>query len=695
MGVQEVYRACVESTLGRFFIALRKRRAPELRSILAEPQAIQLETFNKEVWAIESRTVLHPSGENIKVTAQESADDIPSEWWEALQANQLELHGNYLWRPASSIFAPQSKNDREKLDALQSVTLILNDADMSPIAKAHQLMQVKGLGESTATGLVMVFHPESFAIRNKQSRAALVKLNIHEDSLESFQGAVAELRQTVGAEDFLKLDFFLYQVAQGNADLMTMKPADAWLFQANPGLFDLEESLQSLKDGDKDDWSVSRYRDEMKIGDHVVLWQGGPTAGIYALGTLIGLPFQRPTADFWPDREQREPTEWAVPFHYTQILREPISKAVLSEHPVLKDIQVIRAPQGTNFKVTPDQWEALEDLLDSRGTVVVPRRDSGGRGVKEPSAPTIADLADVTHLDQPFLREIENLLTDKKQLIFEGPPGSGKTFVAEKFARYITGQPLVGDRNEQIELIQFHQSYSYEDFVEGIRPTTNDASQLVYQERDGVFLTFAKRAEANKDKKFVLIIDEINRGNVSRILGELMLLLEYREQTATLPYSKQELRIPDNLYIIGTMNSADRSLSQIDYALRRRFYFVPFMSVENGKATVLGRWLQAHAPQSMAAVPLFVALNHQLRQHMGTDDLQVGHSYFMRTDIHTDTVQQQVWKYAVMPLLREYLYHHRDRDTLLQQYTLAVLNPPIVPVSQDEAATETRPEDVG
>jgi MoxR-like ATPase len=308
--------------------------------------------------------------------------------------------------------------------------------------------------------------------------------------------------------------------------------------------------------------------------------------------------------------------------------------------------------------------------------------------------PTIADLAAATHLDESFLREIKNLLDSKPQLIFEGPPGSGKTFVAEKFARYITGQPLDGDRNDQIELIQFHQSYSYEDFVEGIRPDTNDDGQLVYEVVPGIFLELVSRAIQRPLEKFVLIIDEINRGNVSRILGELMLLLEYREQTATLPYSKQQLRIPDNLYIIGTMNSADRSLSQIDYALRRRFYFVPFMSVEHGKATVLERWLQLHAPQSMAAVPLFVALNNRLRQHMGTDDLQVGHSYFMRADIHTDTMQQQVWKYAVMPLLREYLYHHRDRDTLLQQYTLSVLNPPKEPVGQDEAVNETQSEDV-
>lgn len=309
---------------------------------------------------------------------------------------------------------------------------------------------------------------------------------------------------------------------------------------------------------------------------------------------------------------------------------------------------------------------------------------------KEP--PTIHDLAAVTHLDESRLRELEDLLYDKKQLIFEGPPGSGKTFVAEKFARYITGQPLddpgsdtQDDKsvtgNDQIELVQFHQSYSYEDFVEGIRPQTIDG-QLHYNVVPGIFRKFADKAELNPDKKFVLIIDEINRGNVSRILGELMLLLEYRHKSATLPYSQAPLTIPPNLYIIGTMNSADRSLSQIDYALRRRFYFVRFMSVEDGKADVLSRWLEKSKPGSednQRAVNMFVQLNTKLSERLGTDDLQVGHSYFMRADIHDPLAQERVWKYAVMPLLREYLYHDRERDKVLEGFELDVIRAELAP----------------
>lgn len=222
-------------------------------------------------------------------------------------------------------------------------------------------------------------------------------------------------------------------------------------------------------------------------------------------------------------------------------------------------------------------------------------------------------------------------------------------------------------------MIQFHQSYGYEDFVEGIRPDTNDDGQLVYDVVPGIFLELVRRAIERPDEKFVLIIDEINRGNVSRILGELMLLLEYRDKKARLPYSKQEFQIPKNLYIIGTMNSADRSLSQIDYALRRRFYFVRFMSVKDGSAPVLERWLRRESIPVDTVLPLFIELNRRLSDRLKTDDLQVGHSYFMDRRIHTDGQLEQVWKYAVMPLLREYLYHDRDRETVLGMFDLATI----------------------
>lgn len=305
--------------------------------------------------------------------------------------------------------------------------------------------------------------------------------------------------------------------------------------------------------------------------------------------------------------------------------------------------------------------------------------------------PSIEELAERTYLGESFLRDIESLLLSRKQLIFEGPPGSGKTFVADLFARYFTGQSLDPTiSSDQIELVQFHQSYSYEDFVEGIRPRTNESGQLVYDIEPGIFRNFAARAYANLDKKFVLIIDEINRGNISRILGELMLLLEYREKSARLPYSKEPLSIPPNLYILGTMNSADRSLSQIDYALRRRFYFVRLMAMTENRAPVLEGWLRNQKIDSAVANAIlntFIQLNLRLREHLETDDLQVGHSYFMVPNIHQESVREHVWKYAVIPLIREYLYHHRGRDELLESYELSSFSSIVEPIADDLGET--------
>ena len=312
------------------------------------------------------------------------------------------------------------------------------------------------------------------------------------------------------------------------------------------------------------------------------------------------------------------------------------------------------------------------------------------------SATPFGSLRKRTYLNGPFLREIEDLLQVKRQLIFEGPPGSGKTFVAEKFARWFTGQPVDGETplDEHVEIVQFHQSYGYEDFVQGIRPETNSDNQLVYRVRDGIFLDMVERAKANPEDRFVLIIDEINRGNLSRVFGELLLLLEYRGQRVRLPYGVGDaayLSIPENLYIIGTMNTADRSLAQIDYALRRRFYFVRFMPVENGRAEVYENWLARNVDgeaDRKRLRDLFVGLNHGIRNHLNTDDLQVGHSYFMQDGIETDVVFDRVWRRAVRPLLEEYLHHHRNRDDILAALTPQRLAPSPAAIDELEPDTE-------
>jgi 5-methylcytosine-specific restriction protein B len=293
---------------------------------------------------------------------------------------------------------------------------------------------------------------------------------------------------------------------------------------------------------------------------------------------------------------------------------------------------------------------------------------------------TFDDLVEATNMTPEELRELEAILSTKQQIILEGPPGSGKTWVAQKLARYFTGNALDGAHDESLETVQFHQSYGYEDFMQGIRPQTNpETHQLEYHVRDGIFKRFCEVAARNPDKPFVLIIDEINRGNISRIFGELLFLLEYREQSVRLPYAlpnEPGFRIPGNIHLIGTMNTTDRSLAQIDYALRRRFYFYRLAPVADQAAPVLERWLEKQglpAEGREKVVKTFVRLNERVRQELG-EEFQVGHSYFMRGDVVTDAGMRRVWNRAVMPLLEEYFHSWRNRPDLLAQLTVEKLS---------------------
>ena len=303
--------------------------------------------------------------------------------------------------------------------------------------------------------------------------------------------------------------------------------------------------------------------------------------------------------------------------------------------------------------------------------------------IDPPPTVTSEDLAAETHMDVAELEDLIELLRDKRQIILEGPPGSGKTWLADKLARYLTGNLFTGDPDGRVELVQFHQSYGYEDFVQGIRPVTVDG-QLQYRVVPGVFTRLCRTAAENPDKDFVLIIDEINRGNLSRIFGELLLLLEYRDRRVRLPYGSEAdgtdsddyLRITDNLLLIGTMNSTDRSLALIDYALRRRFYFHRLLPVTDGEATVFRSWLAAKSDMSAAdrhrLHGLFVALNQRIEDHL-TADFQVGHSYFMRDTIHTRAGLERVWSRAVWPLLTEYFHGSLTGQQALAGLELDVL----------------------
>ena len=207
--------------------------------------------------------------------------------------------------------------------------------------------------------------------------------------------------------------------------------------------------------------------------------------------------------------------------------------------------------------------------------------------------PPLSALARNLHFpDNSFLKEIEWLLDEKRQVIFQGPPGTGKTYVAKKMASHLAGS------DERVTVVQFHPSYSYEDFVQGYRPALLENGQPGFKLRRGPLLRMAKMAgdDPNPLSRYFLVIDEINRGNLGKILGELYFLLEYRDEAIRLQYAEDDepFKLPPNLYIIGTMNTADRSIAFVDLALRRRFSFVDFTIAEEPIEGLLSRWLDAN-----------------------------------------------------------------------------------------------------
>ena len=266
--------------------------------------------------------------------------------------------------------------------------------------------------------------------------------------------------------------------------------------------------------------------------------------------------------------------------------------------------------------------------------------------------PDLDALADELLFKVGFLRDIEKLLDDKRQIIFQGPPGTGKTFVARKLAACLAGSP------ERVRLVQFHPSYAYEDFVQGFRPKLIN-EQPGFELRPGPLLDMAERARREPGANYFLVIDEINRGNLAKVFGELYFLLEYRDAPMQLQYSDEPFSLPDNLYIIGTMNTADRSIALVDLALRRRFHFVEFHPGEWPVRGLLRRWLDKKAPGMEWVAGIVDRANEQLRAG-GDSEAAIGPSYFMKSDLTNEQVRL-IWEHNVRPYIEEQLYGQQER----------------------------------
>ena len=268
--------------------------------------------------------------------------------------------------------------------------------------------------------------------------------------------------------------------------------------------------------------------------------------------------------------------------------------------------------------------------------------------------PVTPDFAERLLTDQAELVKIADLLWERKQIILYGPPGTGKTYLARELARHLTDDGAV-------KLVQFHPSYTYEDFFEGFRPEPGGSGTLTFTLRAGPFRDFAEVAADNPTTAYILIIDEINRANLAKVFGELYFLLEYRDESISLQYSPdKEFTLPQNLFIIGTMNTADRSIARIDTAMRRRFAFVELNPRIPPVQGLLSRWLDKRGLSPAAALLL-----DELNRRIADSDAAIGPSYLMDERIYQrEDGLDRVWQYSIMPLLEDLFYGQRDLGEL-------------------------------
>lgn len=321
--------------------------------------------------------------------------------------------------------------------------------------------------------------------------------------------------------------------------------------------------------------------------------------------------------------------------------------------------------ENNNFiwKVRDELAEAIRELglaeYDEPEEIPEPKAEE-----REAESYTSEDFLNEVYIPERNYQEMKDKLLLKKNIILQGAPGVGKTFSAERLAWSIMG---CKDK-ERVMLIQFHQSYSYEDFIMGYRP-----KEAGFELKYGPFYKFCKKAEKDANRAYFFIIDEINRGNLSKIFGELFMLMEkdYRGRSMPLLYTEEEFAIPKNLYIIGMMNTADRSLAMLDYALRRRF---AFFELEPGFGSEGFMRLQRQADNRK--FDRLISVVEQLNNEICRDDslgkgFRIGHSYFCGESNITDAMLESIVQHELIPLLEEYWF---DEQSKVDNWTINLLN---------------------
>lgn len=448
------------------------------------------------------------------------------------------------------------------------------------------------------------------------------------------------------SEEYLQSEKEYEYEAEAEEDLDKIEISESmnfWWLNANPKIW----SISTFKEGELQTYTthnekgnkrrIYKHFEQAKRGDLIIGYESTPTKQIKAI-------FEVTKGIHNTDKEEE------IEIELVEKLEIPVSWNELKNNPALQSCEVFINNQGSLFKITEEEYDIIREVIDNKNII----------SEKLLQHSNIKKYKFSEDIEKPFISEDQflksvSLLKRKKNIILQGPPGVGKTFIARKLAYEIMQE--IKDTN--IEMVQFHQSYSYEDFIQGLRPAQKGGFDL----KDGIFYTFCQRALAHPEKPFFFIIDEINRGNLSKIFGELMMLIEADKRdekfALKLTYAEDEedrFYVPENLHIIGTMNTADRSLAIIDYALRRRFAFISLQPDygNNFRAFLSSNGLSNNMIQHISSS--IYKVNEKIKADMNLGEgFQIGHSYFCNFSSKEDENiwWQEIIDFELKPLLEE------------------------------------------
>lgn len=420
-----------------------------------------------------------------------------------------------------------------------------------------------------------------------------------------------------------------------------------WWLVANPKIWqfanidvDKEQSYTLYNENGNKRRIFQNFLDARE-GDIVIGYEANPVKQIVALAEV-----------------SKAADEKLLYFKKKETLVSPINFSVIKDIPELSNMEFLKNSNGSFFKLTSDEYNILLDLI---------REENPPSRIDVCETYTESDFLNDVFIDKNEYCKLKALLLNKQNIILQGAPGVGKTFSAKRLAYSVMGKK----DDSRIEIIQFHQNYSYEDFIMGYRPKEDGSFEL----KRGVFYNFCKKAQNDPDHSYFFIIDEINRGNMSKVFGELLMLIEkdYRGlgNDIRLAYNDERFFVPKNLYIIGMMNTADRSLAMIDYALRRRFSF--FEMKPGFESDGFKKYQQQLDSKAFNKI---IDCVKNLNEIITKDDslgngFCIGHSYFCNQNSIDTIWLANVVKYDICPMLREYWF---DNNKKFQEETNKLLD---------------------